>query len=427
MKVHFVSKIYFVFLLSIISIFCDGKIALNLTVSKNLGKFMSIKTPDESKSKNFVLVGKPNERKSLAEIEKQTEKKERTLELRGKDLSEKSSSEPRMFPSPDPWNIQGKPSSKGCTKNWDCKCPNPTLCTGKCDATTGKCDLEPCNHFCGGRPFLVNGKHRTASSSAFKIDAHNHQTAWKLDHEPQIVANSTLNKEIAMNFANQGEAEHASVASFARHTLQLMTMGAPSTLLMGSQIAALDEIRHAKMSYSLANTFSGAIIHPSTLDIDGSVKALSKADIIQSVINEGCIGETIAAVGANLGANYAKQTMVKDILKKIAIDESNHAQLAWTTVEWAISRFPDLRNVVEKTFDARLNRPIMTSINLPIDYCNGCEHDSALHDHGLLVENDQLNSEIFGIRNVIEPVVQNEFENVETISTQILSMDFSIF
>jgi len=67
----------------------------------------------------------------------------------------------------------------------------------------------------------------------------------------------------------------------------------------------------------------------------------------------------------------------------------------------------------------------MTSINFPIDYCNDCEHDSALHDHGLLVENDQLNSENFG--NVIEPVVQNEFENVETISTLILSMDFSIF
>ena len=266
-----------------------------------------------------------------------------------------------------------------------------------------------------------------ATSSEFNIDGPNVQTAWKIDPEPQIEANSSSNEKIVMSFANQGEAEHASVASFARHTLQLMTMGAPSTLLIGSQEAALDEIRHAKMSYGLANAFSGAIIHPSSLDVDGSVKALGKEDIIQSVINEGCIGETIAAVGAILGANYAKQPMVKDVLEKIAADESNHAQLAWTTVKWAIKRFPELRNVVERTFDARFNHPITTSINLPIDHSNDCEHDSALHNHGLLVEKDQLDAVHFGIRNVIEPVVQNGFENVETISTQILSIDFSKF
>ena len=288
-------------------------------------------------------------------------------------------------------------------------------------------DLETCSKFCSGRPFLVDGKHRMAKSSIFNTNARNVQAAWKVDHEPQNVANSSSNKEIAMNFANQGESEHASVASFARHTLQLMTMGAPSTLLVGSQIAAMDEIRHAKMSYGLANTFSGTIIHPSNLDVDGSINALSKEDIIQSVINEGCIGETIAAVGAKLGANYAKHPIVKDILEKIAADESNHAQLAWTTVKWAIKRFPELRSIVEGTFDARLNRPILTSINLPIEYCNDCERDTALHDHGLLVEKDQLNAENFGFQNVIEPVVKNEFKNVESISTQILSVDFSKF
>ena len=266
-----------------------------------------------------------------------------------------------------------------------------------------------------------------ATSSEFNIDGPNVQTAWKIDPEPQIEANSSSNEKIVMSFANQGEAEHASVASFARHTLQLMTMGAPATLLMGSQIAALDEIKHAKMSYGLATAFSGAIILPSSLDVDGSVKELSKEDIIRSVINEGCFGETIAAVGAHLGANYAKQPIVKDILKKIASDESNHAQLAWTTVKWAINRFPELRSFVEETFKARLDRPTMASIDLPIDYCNDCEQDSDLHDHGLLVERDQRNVKTFGIRDVIEPVVQNEFKNVETISKQILSIPFSKF
>ena len=83
MKVHFVSKICLIFLLSFISIFCDGKVVLAETASENSGKFMSVKTPDESKSKGFLLLEKPNGRKSLIEITKQTGKKERTQKLGG--------------------------------------------------------------------------------------------------------------------------------------------------------------------------------------------------------------------------------------------------------------------------------------------------------------------------------------------------------
>ena len=79
MKVHLVSKTCLIFLLSIISIFGNGKIALAKTVSENSGKFMLVKTPDESKSKDFLLVEKQNGRKSLVKIEKQTKKIERTL------------------------------------------------------------------------------------------------------------------------------------------------------------------------------------------------------------------------------------------------------------------------------------------------------------------------------------------------------------
>ena len=101
-----------------------------------------------------------------------------------------------------------------------------------------------------------------------KIDPSNPQTRWNIDQ-----------KHIERR-PNQANGEHASVASFARHTLQLMAMGAPPTLLMGSQKAAMDEIRHAKMCYGIAQTFLDKDIQPSTLDIDGSVKALSREEII---------------------------------------------------------------------------------------------------------------------------------------------------
>ena len=83
MKIHLVPKICLIFLLSIISISHDGKIALAEAVLHNSGKFMLVKTPDESKSKDYLLVEKRNGRKSLIEIEKQTGNRESAQKQRG--------------------------------------------------------------------------------------------------------------------------------------------------------------------------------------------------------------------------------------------------------------------------------------------------------------------------------------------------------
>ena len=90
-----------------------------------------------------------------------------------------------------------------------------------------------------GRPFAIDGKYRTSTSLVGRIDTFNTGSTWKVDQVPQILANNSINQAIAMEFSVQGEGEHASVASFARHTLQLMTMGAPPELLIGSQKASL--------------------------------------------------------------------------------------------------------------------------------------------------------------------------------------------
>ena len=123
---------------------------------------------------------------------------------------------------------------------------------------------------------MVDGTYRAATSLIGKMDEFNSKTAWNIDQVPSISANNSSNQEIASAFSTQGEGEHASVASFARHTLQLMTMGAPTTLLIGSQKSALDEIKHAKMCYGIAKSFLGAKIQPNTLNIDGSIKTMRR-------------------------------------------------------------------------------------------------------------------------------------------------------
>jgi len=328
-----------------------------------------------------------------------------------------------------------KPGIIRCKKDKECKClktgrggrPSPPF-TGKCDIKFGKyktcnCDCDTCPS--PGRPFTVDGAFRIPTSLVGNTDGSNAGNTWKMNDVPSVRTNSSLSQVIAMEFSDQGEGEHASVASFARHTLQLLSMGAPGSLLMGSQKAALDEIKHAKMCYSIAETFLGDVIQPSTLDIDGSVRAQSKEEVIQSVINEGCIGETISAVRAQVGSQYAKQPMIKDMLETIAADETNHAQLAWNTVQWAIERFPELRDVAEETFRARLDRPMETLNSFPTGNFYDCDQDSTLHDHGLLLDEDHIKTENLSIKNVIGPVVENEFQNVGAISTQILNIDFS--
>ena len=272
-----------------------------------------------------------------------------------------------------------------------------------------------------GRPFVVNGKYRTTSSFIGNMDEPN---AWKIGRISPTLGNGSVNHTIAMEFSEQGEGEHSSVASFARHTLQLMTMEAPSELLISSQKASMDEIRHSKMAYGLAATFLGSNVQPGSLDIDRSVKSTSKKEIIESVITEGCIGETISAVRMKLKSHNAKQPMVKDILDEIAADETNHAQLAWNTVQWAVERYPNLLGIAEETFKMQLDRPTNSLYNITMDQCQDCEKDSALRDHGLLLDVDNESTEVIGVKNVIEPAVQLGFRDVEMISQQIMNMDF---
>jgi len=313
----------------------------------------------------------------------------------------------------------------------DTDCSDGQRCRRKRDMCGGTCEPIPkvirpkAAERNIGRPFVVDGRYRATTSMIGKMNEVNANTGWNIQLVPDILANSSSNQDIALAFSNQGEGEHASVASFARHTLQLMTMGAPATLMIGSQKAALDEIKHAKMCYGIAKSFLGAKIQPSTLNIDGSVKTMRKSEIVQSVITEGCIGETLAAVRARLSAHYAKEQNVKGILEEIASDETNHSQLAWNTVQWAINRFPELRVMAEEAFRAQLDRPMEIEHGLPTSNCYDCEKESALHDYGLLVDTDKDTTENLGVQNVIEPVFLNEFVNVDTISTQILNMDFS--
>ena len=258
----------------------------------------------------------------------------------------------------------------------------------------------------------------------------NRDGQWSLDTSGIKLANHSYNQDIGSRFLEQAEGEHASVASFARHALQLMTIGAPAELIIASQKASVDEIKHAKMCYGLAANFLGSIFEPGTLDVDGSLEAHELKEIIESVIKEGCVGETLSAIQIKKGSRFAQEPVVKNMLEEIALDESKHAQLAWNTIRWAIERNPKLQDYVQDVFSPHLEGIVATSeLNEPLSStlsCEGGAKDNVLRSYGLLTDEDKLVTDNSGIREIIRPNLKQQFKNVDQISESILKMGKNI-
>ena len=95
-----------------------------------------------------------------------------------------------------------------------------------------------------GRPYVVDGSSRAAAAAT---DA---AGDWSLPLERSPSAGITLAAAhaLAKHWAAMGAAEHASVASFAQHSLDLMGVGAPASLVQAVHQAAADEVNLGRLS-----------------------------------------------------------------------------------------------------------------------------------------------------------------------------------
>src|SRR5262245_21652767 len=132
--------------------------------------------------------------------------------------------------------------------------------------------------------------------------------------------------------------EHASVASFARFTLELLAVGAPPKLLVASQDAGRDEIHHAQKCFTIASKLAGKKLGPGPLDVSGVDGARDLASITVATVKEGCVNETVSAWLAKERSEGARDPELRAALAKIAEDEGRHAELAWQFVTWAVQK-----------------------------------------------------------------------------------------
>lgn len=237
---------------------------------------------------------------------------------------------------------------------------------------------------CEGRPFIVDDVARTAPTC--------HRSDWlgARGDGPAVsphVEGLDADTRRALSEAWTGDAlfEHASIASFARFSLELLSLGAPPDLVRASQEALGDEIRHAELCFGLASAYAGEAVGPGPLAVDGTPLARSdRREILLSTLREGCVGETIAALIAAGARDAATDPAVKAALDEIADDESKHAELAWRTLAWALDGDAELCDVVE--VELAQARPDVSSYQAPRSGEHGAPCSHALRRHGRLAD-----------------------------------------
>lgn len=212
---------------------------------------------------------------------------------------------------------------------------NQTVCAeiweGQCCFTASVYD-----DFCGkGRPLIVDDRPHVASP----VLGDGWGTQTPVEVRPAV----------AEYWLDAALEEHASVASFARFALELLSVGAPAELLADTATAMRDEVRHAELALALARRFGALPLQPGPLD-SGPARSVALEDVVVATVREGCIGETLAAAQAELALQRATDPAVVSALQEIAVDEARHAALAWRVVQWALSVDPSLRGAVERAF-----------------------------------------------------------------------------
>jgi hypothetical protein len=148
---------------------------------------------------------------------------------------------------------------------------------------------------------------------------------------------------LAAQWRENGRTEHASVAAFARLTLDLMALGAPPELVADANRDALDEIRHAELCFGLARAIDGRVESPGAFPEAARARTLSRSrtlalaqlavdSLVDGALHEGVSARIIAKL-----ARRCEAPAIQAILKEIAADEGRHARHGWDVVRWCLA------------------------------------------------------------------------------------------
>ena len=209
----------------------------------------------------------------------------------------------------------------------------------QCCYTVCRGPLPPC-----GRPLLAEDATPRVAAAVERVD-------WT-DADVQVLAvRPPMAERLREAWLADALAEHASVAAFARFSLELLAVGAPASLVAAAQRAGLDEIAHARACFAVAAAYGASSRGPGPLSLGGVALRSRLADVAAAAVEEACAGESFSAMAAAEARGACFDPTVAAVLERIAAEEADHAALGWRFVAWAIATGgAEVRAAVEAAF-----------------------------------------------------------------------------
>lgn len=192
-----------------------------------------------------------------------------------------------------------------------------------------------------GRPFVDADGNRLQASMCMESDA---LTAWSAE-KSALEGTISPDEALGQEWADRALGEHASIPAFAAFTIALMSNNAPPILVQDSLSAAMDEVRHAQTSFEAASLLLGTTVEPGPVPPSVHSFEPDMTQLAMAAAQEGCIDETLSALVAAYevdtrldeitSIDQATISVLKDKMRIIALEETRHSALAFSTVRWA--------------------------------------------------------------------------------------------
>ncbi len=244
-----------------------------------------------------------------------------------------------------------------------------------------------------GRPLVVGGRIRLASAST--------STGWLVSAASITETVSGSKRRVAgQQWKEAALHEHASVASFAKFTMDLLALGAPARLVTAATEAQADEVIHAQLCFAVAAELLGEDCGPGPVPLDGLDAGDPTAETMMiETIRDACVNESIAAAEAAYLSAHADHEGLRSVLSTIADDESRHAAMGWQTVQWIVREHPELKSSALNVFSQVRNRQEGRT-------CDKTENDEWMIGLGCMPRHMRREVEIRVWDQVIEPCIR---------------------
>jgi hypothetical protein len=246
-----------------------------------------------------------------------------------------------------------------------------------------------------GRPFTVAGSARRAPLQAGP-------RTW--GRVFSLTLDDLLPEErerLMFMWLDEARSEHASVASFARFTLECLAVGAPAEIVHLAQQATREEIEHAETAFGLAAAYGAEPLAPGPLDLAGALAhSGSLFDIALAVAKEGCIAESVSAVLLAEASEAATEPTIQAVLARVAEEELRHAELSWRFLAWAVARSgPELNHALCAVFENAARYVGFGSFGVQ-------QSSPGLRSHGCLSVDEQRRISETALLRLVEPLAR---------------------